>query len=137
MQAKSSPKTAAPVIEPFAEPTSQTVEPIQAISDLASVDNKPPTAAQSLPGLTGTPINQPDASATPLIVKTPEQKLAAELEQKLEKKAPTSNNKPSNSLKSLQSRTNGNSQAPKQANGTLDPERLPDTVARKTKAEND
>ena len=66
--------------------------------------------------------------------------LATKLEKKLQKQTEITQesakpNKSSASRKSLQSQDNGNSQAPRQANGSLDPERLPDTQARKDSAE--
>lgn len=66
--------------------------------------------------------------------------LATKLEKKLQKQTEITQEsakptKSSASRKSLQSQDNGNSQAPRQANGSLDPERLPDTQARKDSAE--
>ncbi|HAO59215.1 MAG TPA: sodium:proton antiporter, partial [Psychrobacter sp.] len=68
-----------------------------------------------------------------------EVELATKLEQKLQKHSDSSRatskasgNKSSKaaSVKTLQSQDNGNSQAPRQADGSLDPQRLPDTQAK-------
>lgn len=70
--------------------------------------------------------------ATPL-----ETNLANQLEKTLEKQTAAAANKSAkpDSVKSLQSKTNGNSQAPKQSDGSLDPQRLPDTEARKAETD--
>ena len=68
-----------------------------------------------------------------------EAELATKLEQKLQKhsdsssatsKASGTKGAKAASVKTLQSQDNGNSQAPRQADGSLDPQRLPDTQAK-------
>ncbi|PNK60614.1 cation:proton antiporter [Psychrobacter sp. FDAARGOS_221] len=71
----------------------------------------------------------------------PTTNLEAEMANKLEKTLQKQSNntdssasKSTGSVKSIKSQDNGNSQAPRQADGSLDPERLPDTQARQSEA---